>query len=260
MAETLRKSDTGRTGIAQWLRTLVLFAAAGMATFLAAQRPAAEAEKQLEAAIYREMVLGDLTGAMEQYKAILERPEKPKEVAARALQQLAGCQEKLGRGFPGPRNLDFKEGVMGKAPAGWIVPVLPKDVNDFAMLSRSGCRTGSTCAVVLAPAHAPRPLSTIMQSFSATPYRGKTVRFQAWLRVEARNGDDSAQMFLSVDRENHQTGFFDNMDDRPMRSAEWTRCDIVCRIDDDARFIEMGIMSIGRGKVWVDDVSFEVVR
>jgi hypothetical protein len=264
MAEILRKSDARRTGIAQWLRTLVLFAAAGGAVFPAAERPAAErpaaeAEKKLEAAIYREMVLGDLTGAMEEYKAIVDLPEKPKEVASRALLQLAQCQEKLGHGFPGPRNLDFKEGVVGKAPAGWIVPVLPKDVNDFAMLSRTGCRSGG-CAVVMAPAHAPRPLSTIMQSFSATPYRGKTVRFRAWLRVEAGNGDDSAQMFLSVDRENHQTGFFDNMDDRPMRSAEWTRCDIVCRIDDDARFIEMGIMSIGRGKVLVDDVSFEVVR
>ncbi len=227
---------------------------------MAAQRPEAQAERKLEAAIYREVVLGDLNGAMEEYRALLAMPDKSKEVATRATAQLGQCQEKLGHGFPGPRNLDFKEGVAGKAPAGWIVPVLPKDINDFAMLSRTGCRTGSGCAVVMAPAHAPRPFSTIMQSFSAAPYRGKTVRLRAWLRLDSANAEDAAQMRLAVDRENHRDGFIDNMDDRPVRSAEWTRCDITGRVDEDAQFIEIGIMSIGRGRVWVDDVSFEVIR
>jgi hypothetical protein len=259
MAEILRKSDTRRTGIAQSLGTLVLLAAAGAATFQAAQRPEAEAEKKLEAAIYREMVLGDLAGAMEEYKAILALAEKPKEAAARAQLQLAQCQEKLGHGFPGPRNLDFKEGVEGKVPAGWFVPALPKDANYFAELRLHGCRSSSGCAVVLVPSNAPRPFGTMMQSFSATAYRGKTVRLRAWLRLEATDPDDRAQMRLSVDRENHQSGFFDNMDDRPVRSAEWTPCEIVSRINEDARFIDIGIMSIGRGRVWVDNVSFEVI-
>jgi hypothetical protein len=49
------------------------------------------------------------------------------------------------------------------------------------------------------------------------------------------------------------------MDDRPVRSSEWTRCEIVGKIEPDAVFIDIGVMSIGRGRVWVDDVSFEVV-
>jgi len=36
-------------------------------------------------------------------------------------------------------------------------------------------------------------------------------------------------------------------------------CDIVGRIDEDATFIELGVLSAGRGRVWVDDVSFEVI-
>ena len=183
MAEILRKSDTRRTGIAQWLRTLVLFGAAGTAGFVAGQQPAAEPEKRLEAAVYREMVLGDLAGAMEEYKAILALPDKPREVAARAQLQLGQCREKLGNGFPGPKNLDFREGTEGKAPAGWIVPVLSKDLDYFAQRRVAGCRSNPGCAVVLVPANAPRPFSTIMQSFSAAPYRGKTVRLRAWLRV-----------------------------------------------------------------------------
>jgi hypothetical protein len=250
MAEILRNCDTGRAGIRHSVCILLLCLTAAAA----AQSP--DLERRLEAAIYREVVLGDLHGAMEEYKSL---SGKSGDVAARAERQMAQCQEKLSHGFPGPRNLDFNEGVVGKAPPGWIVPVLPKDVNYFAELRRTGCREHSGCAVVLVPANAPRPFGTIMQSFSAVPYRGKTVRLRAWMRVEAVNPDDGAQMRLSVDRENHKDGFFDNMDDRPVRSAEWTRCEITGFVDEDARFIEIGMMSVGRGRVWVDDVSFEVI-
>jgi hypothetical protein len=50
------------------------------------------------------------------------------------------------------------------------------------------------------------------------------------------------------------------MDDRPVRTSSWTRCEIVGEINDDARFINFGVMSIGGGRVWVDDVSFEVIN
>jgi hypothetical protein len=72
-------------------------------------------------------------------------------------------------------------------------------------------------------------------------------------------GGDRAQMWLSVDRANRRQGFFDNMNDRPVRSSDWTRCEIDAEIDHDATFVNFGVMSIGRGRVWVDDVSFEVV-
>jgi hypothetical protein len=85
------------------------------------------------------------------------------------------------------------------------------------------------------------------------------VRLRAWLRLEAAKPDDRAQMWLRVDRENRGNGFFDNMDGRPVRSAEWTRCEITGKVDDDANFIEIGIMSVGSGKTWADDVSFDVV-
>jgi hypothetical protein len=47
------------------------------------------------------------------------------------------------------------------------------------------------------------------------------------------------------------------MDGRPVRAAEWTSCEIVAEIDGDAQFLDFGV--IGRGRVWVDDVSFDIV-
>ena len=155
------------------------------------------------------------------------------------------------------------------------MPFLGREAEYVAELRRTGCRSNVGCAVVKAPATAPRPIGYLMQSFNAAPYRGMRVRLRAWLRLEPRGpadmvtsllrmeappSEDSEQMWLSVDRENHRGGFFDNMDDRPVRSPEWARYEISGPVDADARFIEFGVMSVGRGRAWVDDVSFEVVK
>lgn len=263
-----------------------------------------DSEKQLEAAIHREVVLGDLTGAVQQYRSIVASAGTPRPVSARAFLQIALCQEKSGQrkeaydtyrrlvaeygdepeivplartklaAWSGPRNLNFEEGVPGKVPPGWFVPSLPKDADFVAELRRGeGCRSRAGCALVMAPRNVPRPVGNLMQSFSAAAYVGKTVRLRAWLRLETLfvttagagfgvrfpDPEDRAQMWLNVERANHRSAFSDNMDDRPVRTADWTMCDIVAEIAEDARFINFGVMSIGGGRVWVNDVSFEVI-
>jgi hypothetical protein len=260
---------------------------------------AADADEQLEAAIHREVVAGDLAGAMQQYLSLVARADTPRPVSARAFLQVGLCQEKSGRrkeaydtyrrvvteygdqteiaalartklaAWSGPRNLKFEEGVAGKVPPGWFVPSLPKDADYLAELRRGeGCHSRVGCALVMVPGNVPRPVGNLMQSFSAAAYTGKTVRLRAWLRLETffvtsfgvrlPEPDDRAQMWLNVERANRRNGFSDNMDDRPVRSPEWTLCEIVGEIGEDARFINFGVMSIGGGRVWVDDVSFEV--
>jgi hypothetical protein len=66
-------------------------------------------------------------------------------------------------------------------------------------------------------------------------------------------------MWLRVDRPNGKVGFLEDMDGRPVRSAEWTSCEIVAEIDSDAQFLDFGVKSMGRGRVWVDEVSFDIV-
>src|SRR5258707_10047937 len=50
-----------------------------------------DSDRQLEAAIYREVVVGDLKGAIDKYRAILARPEAPRPIAARALSHMGDC-------------------------------------------------------------------------------------------------------------------------------------------------------------------------
>jgi tetratricopeptide (TPR) repeat protein len=272
----------------EMLRKLDRFATAfplGLLMLFSVESRASEIDMRLEAAIHREVVVGDLKGAMEEYKSILDAGSK--ESAAKALLQMGQCLEKLGRhaeaqeayrrivrqygdqteivarargwlavwedSFPGPRNLRFEQGAPGKAPPGWFVTAPPKDADQWAELYRTGCRSNRGCAVVRTPDNAPIRVGGLEQTFSATAYRGKSVRLRAWIRMEGGDPEDRAQMWLSVDRA-------EGLTDQPVRSAEWTRCEIVTRIAEDATSIRFGFMSFGRGRAWVDDISVEAVK
>ena len=64
------------------------------AVLAAAPQQNASAEKQLEAAVHREQVLGDVKGAIEQYNRLAQSGNRT--VAAQALVRLGHCYEKLG--------------------------------------------------------------------------------------------------------------------------------------------------------------------
>src|ERR1035438_5902410 len=140
-----------------------------MAVGLVAQ---GEGERQLEMAVYRETVMGDVAAAIGMYRGILAQQGMARPVAARALWQLGQCQEKLGQrreahatyarlareyaaesgiaalargklagwsdALPGPRNLHFEEGDAGKTPPGWFVPQVEKVSGSLAELRRRG--------------------------------------------------------------------------------------------------------------------------
>ncbi|MBI4908313.1 MAG: tetratricopeptide repeat protein [Acidobacteria bacterium] len=279
MPITLRKRDTNKITAVGSLSILFLGAA------LAAPPKDTDLEKRLEAAIHRELVLGDLAGAITEYRAILASGSKLRPVEARALFHIGLCMEKSGRAgdardiyervtkeYPGqdssaqarakldnwgstiigPMNLKFDQGVPGKLPAAWFVPALPNEADQQAQLRRRGCMTGDSCAIVMVPDNALTQVGTLMQSFSAAAWRGKLVRLRAWLRLEPVSASDQGQMWIGVDRANNVTA-------NPVRSEEWTQSEIRIRVPNDASFIKFGVSSIGKGKVWVDNVTFETL-
>jgi hypothetical protein len=260
----------------------------------------AEIEKQLTAAIHREVVLGDLAGALKDYRGILGQPDVPRPVAARAWLQTGECMEKLGRGpeaynsyrrvetefadqaamvalartrlaaWVGPRNLNFEEGQAGKVPpAPWAVQAPANDAAYVAEIRREQCLTRS-CAVVTAPANVPGQAGMLKQGFAAAAYRGKTVRLRGQLKIDSifttsfggfrsPGEDDRVQLWLRVERTNGQIGFSDSMDNRPIKSSDWSPAEITGQIDDDARTIYLGVSSFGGARAWVDDLTFEVI-
>lgn len=299
MAEMLPKPDTKRAASRHWFRKLVLVIIPVALAWSASRE--ADLERRLAEAIQREVVLGDLKGAIEAYRGILAQADVPHPVAARALLGTGGCMEKLGRmreaynsyrrvenefadqapmvalartrlaDWVGPKNLTFEDGQPGKVPAApWAVQAPANDAGYVAQVHRDNCRSQS-CVVVTAPVNVPGQAGTLKQGFGAAPYRGKTVRLRGWLKIErlfptpfggfrTPGDDDRGQLWLRVERTNGQIGFSDSMENRPVRSGEWTLAEIAGKIDDDARTIYLGVLSFGGVRAWVDDLSFEVVE
>ncbi len=93
---------------------------------------------------------------------------------------------------------------------------------------------------------------TVTQSVDATAYRGKEIKLKAYVRTKVSGTGNQGQLWLRVDREKQQRGFFDNMQDRPIQSRDWQSYEIVGRVADDATRIVFGCFLYGMGQVWVD--------
>jgi hypothetical protein len=267
-------------------RSLIAAGLSACILLLGANKNAADLEQRLEAAVHREVVLGDLAGAIAEYRSIFAAGSKQRPVEARALFRTGLCLEKTGRaadarevyerlvteyaGYEsaaqarikldnwrnaiiGPMNLKFDQGQPGKLPPAWFAPALPNEADQQAQLRKSGCMSGNGCAVVMAPENPLTQIGTLMQSFSAAAWRGKSVRVSAWMRLEPASPNDYGQIWIGVDRS-------PNVAAQPLRSETWAQNEIRFRIPTDASFIKFGVSSVGKGKVWVDDVSFETVQ
>lgn len=151
-------------------------------------------------------------------------------------------------------NPDFEQGTVGQVPDGWRSP--SSGGGYAAEVVEENPKTGKRAAVLRSgatPQGNPAPFGNLMQSIDATSFRGRRVRFRAAVRTETPAA--RAQLWMRVDRSGQQSGFFDNMGDRPISSPEWRYYEIVGDIDEDAASINIGMMLMGTGRAWLDDVS-----
>ena len=98
---------------------------------------------------------------------------------------------------------------------------------------------------------------TVMQNIPAAGLVGRGIRLRARARVSAGDSSGSGALWLRVDRPNQQMGFFDNMDDRPIREAKWREYTIEGQVADDAAGIAFGMMASGAATADFDSVELE---
>lgn len=129
---------------------------------------------------------------------------------------------------------------------------------DYDMgIDRNAAFTGGTSGYIRGNKLNPQGFGTYMQMFDPGEYRGKRLRLSAYVKSE--NVADWAGVWMRVDRDKQSTAF-DNMSNRPIKGTqEWTQCSIVLDVDSKATAIAFGILLSGKGSVWIDDLSFEVV-
>jgi C-terminal processing protease CtpA/Prc len=152
------------------------------------------------------------------------------------------------------QNPGFEDGQPGEVPPGWFVPLPSTNAGYSAKIVEEKPHDGKRCAVLERSKESNAAgFGNLMQTVDAAQYRGKRIRYQAAVRTDGR-----AQLWLRVDRKGGETGFFDNMGERPIRDGAWRSYLIDGDVDTDAESINFGIMLIGEGKTWIDAVKLEV--
>jgi hypothetical protein len=99
----------------------------------------------------------------------------------------------------------------------------------------------------------------LAQSVPAAEWRGKRIRLRARARVAEPDNPGRAGLWLRVDRTPQAVGFFDNMQDRPIRLGEWREYVIEGPVADDASAVAFGALTSGPGAAEFDAFELSVL-
>ncbi|WP_373990471.1 transcriptional regulator [Duganella sp. BuS-21] len=99
---------------------------------------------------------------------------------------------------------------------------------------------------------------TLMQKISAENYKGKRVRFQAM--VKTRDVSNWAGLWMRADRSGESSSAFYNSQDKPIAgTTDWQLRSVTLDIPEDAVGLYFGVIDSGKGQVWIDQLSLDVV-
>jgi hypothetical protein len=159
-----------------------------------------------------------------------------------------------------PFNLDFEDGMPGKSPVAWEVPMKFEKEGYYSRIDTNNPYNGAQCVMlgndqVLSDT----TYGSCMQSIYADPFRGRRIKISAAVRTEISDRVSTAQLWISYDNETDEPGELVAMQDNPIENDEWQRYELIISIGPDAGRINYGIMLAGSGRVWMDEVNIEVI-
>ena len=100
---------------------------------------------------------------------------------------------------------------------------------------------------------------TITGSMKPDSFKGHRVRMSGWLKTDSVS--DWAGLWMRVDgKDFKQVLAFDNMQERGVKgTTDWKKYEIVLEVPQDATNINFGALLCGKGKLWLDEIKFEIV-
>ena len=117
---------------------------------------------------------------------------------------------------------------------------------------------GQRSAYLRSVGNGPGGFGTLVQGLGAEAYRGKRLRYSGY--VKAENVAGKAGLWLRIDGREKTGLAFDNMLTRPIQgTSEWTQYAVVLDVPEEATDMTFGVLMQGQGRIWVDDLQFEVV-
>ena len=178
----------------------------------------------------------------------------------RLVAALLFCLLLLSCGSSGPRfTTDLIEGEIERGePHGWMLSGGGNTAHFACGLDRALKVEGEQSATLYSTKALKGQLGTLNQTVQALRYAGKRVRLRGQLRHVGL--EEWAGLWMRADSQTMNAIAFDNMRDRKLQgSGEWQEYEVVLDIPGNVRHLTYGVLMIGRGQVWVDDLSLEVV-
>lgn len=109
------------------------------------------------------------------------------------------------------------------------------------------------------PAFAQGNWVSYAQSVKTAGYEGRSFRLSASVRAEVEDDSAAARLWARVDDEaGYRYYFFENMQNRPIRSREWGSFAIEGKIDSGAYKVAFGALCMYNGRFYYDDLEVEV--
>jgi hypothetical protein len=162
------------------------------------------------------------------------------------------------------RGLDresIKGDITPRLPAGWVLfgPIDGQEAFDFVGGYDTVIKHGGACSVTFLAVDVTKDdQARLTQRFLADRYRGKRVRFSGFMKTNKVNG--WAGLWMRIDTEGKVGWAFDDMEDAALTGTTgWKRYNVVLDVPEDGAAIYLGAHLYGRGQVWLDDCTFEVV-
>ena len=119
-------------------------------------------------------------------------------------------------------------------------------------------RSGTRSACFLAIDVTSDDQARLTQRFTADKWRGKRVRFSAYLKSYKLG--KWGGLWMRIDTDTRQAYAFDDSEDRHVSgTTEWELYSVVLDVPENAATIYLGAHMFGRGQVWMDNCSFEEV-
>jgi erythromycin esterase len=185
-----------------------------------------------------------------------------------AAHPLAGGARPTRTKLDAPANLGFERGERDQSPPGWISgapdfvgTAYQPELGFHVTISEEQHHSGKRSAMIRRqPDEAyDQDAGGLEQMIDARPYRGKHIQLKAAVRADVSGPGNQAHLWLRVNGKDSESSFFDADLDHPITTNRWRDIRIRGEVDQDAKTIEYGLVLIGAGRAFLDDVSLRVV-
>ena len=104
----------------------------------------------------------------------------------------------------------------------------------------------------------PQGFGTLVQTAPPERYLGKRVRLSGYVKTDQIDG--WAGLWMRIDDPQGAPLSFDNMFNRQIRgTTDWQKYSVVLDVPANSINLVFGVMLVGSGRVWIDDVQLEIV-